>query len=113
MKTIFFIAAICLCFGTNAQQKKASLDTTKVTINPDSAQKTITITLDGPKTPTSPALHILDGKEISVKEVHQLNPEHIQSVTVLKSQDAIARYGEKGKNGVVIIQRKKGRFQVE
>jgi TonB-dependent SusC/RagA subfamily outer membrane receptor len=33
----------------------------------------------------------------------KLNPNDIMSITVLKDQSAVAKYGEKGRNGVLII----------
>ena len=49
------------------------------------------------------ALIILDGKTISNDELKKVNPENIESVNVIKDQAALAQYGDKGKNGVVII----------
>jgi len=46
-------------------------------------------------------LYIVDGKEIS--DINSLNPENIESVTVLKEAGTSALYGEKAKDGVVII----------
>ena len=37
----------------------------------------------------------------------KLDPNKIESVTVLKGDSAIEKYGDKGKNGVVIIKTKK------
>lgn len=53
-------------------------------------------------------LYVLDGKEISGKEFNEVKPENIDNITVLKDKSAIELYGEKGKNGVVIISTKKG-----
>lgn len=64
------------------------------------------IRLFDPGSPATP-LCILDGKEVSVDSVNKLDPQAIQSVTVLKSNEHTRAYGEKGKNGVVIITLKK------
>ena len=40
-------------------------------------------------------------------EINGISPETIESITVLKDQSAVEKYGEKGKNGVVIITTKK------
>ncbi len=50
------------------------------------------------------ALIIVDGEAMSNKELDKIKPENIHSINVLKDKSAIAAYGEKGKNGVVIIQ---------
>jgi TonB-dependent SusC/RagA subfamily outer membrane receptor len=35
-----------------------------------------------------------------------LNPDFIEGITIIKGEDAIKMYGEKGKNGVVLIKTK-------
>ena len=49
------------------------------------------------------ALIILNGKTITNAELNNINPESIESVSVLKDKAALALYGDKGKNGVVIV----------
>jgi TonB-dependent SusC/RagA subfamily outer membrane receptor len=55
---------------------------------------------------TSP-LYIVDGKEASEFDIKNFNPDNIQSISVFKGQTAIEQYGEKGKNGVIVITTKK------
>lgn len=52
-------------------------------------------------------LFILDGKEIKEAEIKGLNPSEIDNISVLKNESATATYGDKGKNGVIIITTKK------
>ena len=52
-------------------------------------------------------LVIMDGLEVSDDVIKKLNPKKIQSVSVLKNEAATAKYGEKGKNGVILITTKK------
>ena len=52
-------------------------------------------------------LYIVDGKRISAKKMEKINPDRIESITVVKSKQATEKYGEKAKNGVVLIQLKK------
>jgi len=54
------------------------------------------------------ALYIVDGKETPSSEVYKINPNNIASTTILKDTTATEIYGEKGKNGVVLITLKKG-----
>lgn len=49
---------------------------------------------------------VLDGKPFEGK-INELNPNDIESITVLKDGNATALYGEKGKNGVLLITTKK------
>jgi len=51
------------------------------------------------------ALVIVDGKKIKA-EVNSIDPNTIESVTVLKDQAAIDAYGKEGQNGVIIIKTK-------
>ncbi|MGV3546830.1 MAG: TonB family protein [Pedobacter sp.] len=51
-------------------------------------------------------LFILDGKTYE-GEIKELDPKSIDAITVLKDASALALYGERGKNGVVIITTKK------
>lgn len=55
----------------------------------------------------SNALIIIDGKETTKAEMDKINPEKIESVSVLKGESATKLYGEKGKDGVVLITLKK------
>ena len=54
---------------------------------------------------TSP-LFILDNVEMPGIDLDKVKPEDIESIEVLKDKKAIEPYGEKGKNGVVIISTK-------
>lgn len=55
---------------------------------------------------TASPLIIIDGEENEGIK-NNLQPYEIQSVTVLKGEQAVAQYGDKGKNGVIVITRKK------
>ncbi|MCH7413511.1 TonB-dependent receptor plug domain-containing protein [Belliella sp. R4-6] len=48
-----------------------------------------------------------DGKETEVKDMNDMNPTDIESITVLKDATATFQYGARGSNGVVIITLKK------
>lgn len=53
-------------------------------------------------------LFVLDGVVVSKKELDAVAPEEIESIAVLKDKSATAIYGEKGKNGVVLLTTKIG-----
>ena len=55
----------------------------------------------------SQPLYIIDGKRSVMDGLSQIAPSSIESISVLKDEEAIAKYGEDGKNGVVIITLKK------
>lgn len=52
-------------------------------------------------------LYIIDGKEAT--SIDALNPKDIESISILKDNSSTAIYGDKGKNGVVLIVTKKAK----
>jgi len=55
------------------------------------------------------ALIVLDGVEISSTELNALDPEVIESFSILKDATATALYGTRGANGVMIVTTKNGK----
>lgn len=55
-------------------------------------------------------LFILDGAPITETVFSTLNPNDIESITVLKDAASVAIYGSRAANGVIVITSKKGRF---
>ncbi|WP_320019293.1 M56 family metallopeptidase [Labilibaculum manganireducens] len=68
--------------------------------SPDSKNKPV-IKIKGAS--ISNPIYIVDGKKVSAKKANKINPDDIESINVLKGENAIEKYGEKAKNGVVII----------
>ncbi|CAN5628653.1 hypothetical protein BH10BAC2_BH10BAC2_13690 [soil metagenome] len=65
-------------------------------------QSKATITLK--TTGTNAPLYIVDGNTLRADANHaEIPAENISSMNVLKDEDALKNYGEKGKNGVIII----------
>ena len=52
-------------------------------------------------------LIIADGKEISKEKMEDIDPDKIEKIEVLKGESATKKYGDKGKNGVILITTKK------
>lgn len=48
-------------------------------------------------------LYVIDGKIATAQEIAALNPNDIESVTVLKGSEATALYGSKAGNGAIVI----------
>ncbi|PYF76003.1 M56 family metallopeptidase [Pedobacter nutrimenti] len=48
-------------------------------------------------------LYILNGKKVEDFDVQTINPNEIESVSILKNSSAAAMYAEEGKNGVILI----------
>ena len=57
---------------------------------------------------TTPGLVIVDGKEIPNTDLGTVDPNSIESISVLKNESATSLYGERAKNGVVLVTLKKG-----
>ncbi|MDR2026594.1 MAG: TonB-dependent receptor [Prevotellaceae bacterium] len=57
---------------------------------------------------TSPLI-IVDGVEVSSGDLNNLDPEVIESFSILKDATATAMYGSRGANGVMIVVTKSGR----
>ncbi len=51
-------------------------------------------------------LILVDGRELPQDTLNNLYPDQIESMTVLKDSAAVKKYGEKGKNGVILIKLK-------
>lgn len=48
-------------------------------------------------------LYIIDGEEASERIAKNIAPENIESMSVFKDDSALEKYGEQGKNGVIMI----------
>jgi TonB family protein len=57
--------------------------------------------------PTKTPLIIVDDKEVAYENLKTIAPEDVESINVLKDQAAVNIYGEKAKDGVIVITRKK------
>ena len=57
-------------------------------------------------------LIMLDGKIIDKREMEAIDPNDIKSVNVLISETAVEQFGEKGKNGVIMITTKEAAAKV-
>src|SRR5690606_11640210 len=48
-------------------------------------------------------VYIVDNKEMSSNEFRNIHPQDIESITVLKDKKTIEKYGDKAKDGVLLI----------
>lgn len=58
---------------------------------------------------SSTPLFVLDGVPIEAGYFQTINPEDIESATILKDASAKALYGSRGSNGVIVLTSKKGK----
>ena len=77
------------------------------TLNPKKAKKQdVKVTISSITALDKPLL-VVNGKEIDSSILGALDPDKIDHITVLKDKKALELYGEKGKDGVILITLKK------
>lgn len=71
----------------------------------------INITIRGPGslTQSTSPLYVIDGFPVENPNPATLNPEEIESMTILKDASSTAIYGSRGANGVILIETKRGK----
>ena len=103
--------------GTNSKPKAGDNDVVVVgygvTSAPQKSEVPVTIVQmfqngkDGQGKEEALPMVLIDKTEVSTEAMNKLDPQCIESITVLKDADATNIYGEKGKNGVILITTKK------
>lgn len=63
----------------------------------------------GSLTQSTAPLYVVDGFPIENLDPSTINPEEIESISILKDASSTAIYGSRGANGVVLIQTKRGK----
>jgi hypothetical protein len=86
--------------ASNASVNGKTLSSNNISINND---KGVNISFDKNKNP----LIMVDGKEVAPADIKKLNPNIIESMSVLNDDNATKQYGDKAKDGVIIITTKK------
>jgi len=56
-------------------------------------------------------LYVIDGMPLNVDNFRSINPNDIESVSVLKDAGATSIYGNRGANGVIVVKTKRGSFE--
>jgi hypothetical protein len=94
---LLFLSEIQAQNTTNKRAKKLKERTATIII-----EETETANNKQKKSP----IYILDGKEVASEKINEINPNDIESVSILKNLEAMKTYGDKGKNGVILIKMK-------
>ena len=73
-----------------------------------SSSPKVALRVAGTSSNSAPPLYYIDTKDgmKQLKDFSNIDPENIQSIEVLKDKSAVDLFGEKGKNGVIIIKLK-------
>jgi TonB-linked SusC/RagA family outer membrane protein len=74
------------------------------------AKSTVIIRGLGTITGNSDPLYVIDGFPSNSDNFRSINPNDIESTSVLKDAAAIAEYGNRGSNGVIVIKTKRAQF---
>jgi len=91
---------------SKAENDKVELDTEVISLKRlDASADEAVIKIKGKGGEGQP-LYVVDGEELSDKEFQEVRSKDIEEINVLKGNDAIEKYGEKGKNGVILIELK-------
>jgi len=92
--------------------QNTTINTTKITTTylpnsklPADTVPTRAISITGVN-PNNPPLYIVNGKETDKITVDKIDPKNIEDIRVIKDATATQVYGDKGKNGVIIINMK-------
>ncbi len=97
--------------STSSSSKKDSIIDIVLTPPPnaDTTKRINAVRIDG-NTLYNKAIVIIDGVEAKgINPLNNINPNDIESITVLKDGSAAVKYGDKGKDGVIEITTKKGK----
>lgn len=85
------------------QKKEFEKKYGKLPVPPPPPGKENLIEVLGVKMTPDNIIYIIDGKEVKAYEVTMLPPEEILTIDVLKGVSATSAYGEKAKNGAIVV----------
>jgi TonB family protein len=76
-----------------------------VRLKRDTVQKDLNVSFrsNNKTNPEAQPILYLDGKKVPFEALNEISPETIESIDVLKNKSATEKYGEEGKNGVILI----------
>ncbi|MEA1849634.1 MULTISPECIES: SusC/RagA family TonB-linked outer membrane protein [unclassified Chryseobacterium] len=97
-------------FLQSMQGEVAGLSVSSTSGSPGSAKMDLIIRGVSSITSQSDPLYVIDGMISNATQFRNLNPNDIESSSVLKDAAATSIYGNRGANGVVIINTKRGRY---
>jgi hypothetical protein len=94
--------ALCACLVANGQQRDSER-----TLSAEKIDEKTPVTVSTPANPIPEPLYVLSEggmtRELSIADLEKLNITQIASIEVITDEESIREYGEKGKNGVLII----------
>ncbi|WP_264525037.1 Plug domain-containing protein [Flavobacterium sp. N502536] len=97
IKRISLAFSLFLCFISHAQEKTIS------DIKPANANNRIIICAPSKRSLMNAPLVIIDGVITNSEQFSKVNPNDIKEIKIVKETEATSLYGDKGKNGAIII----------
>ncbi|NJM79821.1 MAG: TonB-dependent receptor plug domain-containing protein [Flavobacterium sp.] len=93
------------------QGQVAGLNIATSSGQPGTNKNDVIIRGSGSISSSSDPLYVIDGVPLNSAFFRTLNPNEIESVTVLKDAAGTSIYGNRGSNGVIVITTKKGQYK--
>lgn len=97
-------------FLNSLQGEVAGLSVSSTSGQPGSSKLDIIIRGISSLNASSDPLYVIDGMVSNSVQFRNLNPNDIETASVLKDAAATAIYGNRGSNGVIVIRTKQGRY---
>lgn len=97
-------------FLQSLQGQVAGLNIAQVSGQPGSGRIDVFIRGVASLTGSSTPLYVIDGVPTTLSDFRGINPNDIDTFTILKDAAATAQYGNRGANGVIMITTKRGKF---
>ncbi|WP_265427525.1 SusC/RagA family TonB-linked outer membrane protein [Chryseobacterium sp. YIM B08800] len=97
-------------FLNSLQGEAAGLSVSSTSGQPGSSKMDIIIRGVSSLNASSDPLYVIDGMVSNSVQFRNLNPNDIETVSILKDAAATAIYGNRGSNGVIVIRTKQGRY---
>jgi hypothetical protein len=94
MKYYIAIALATITSAVCAQEVEQSADSTKT--------ENVSLSPNQPVSFNQP-LFFIDNNEVNESDVKKVNPEQITMINVIRDSTAISKYGERARNGVVVL----------
>jgi TonB-dependent SusC/RagA subfamily outer membrane receptor len=95
--------------SSTSESLQGRLSGVSITEGSPDADMRVRVRGGGSMNQSSDALYIVDGFPVS--DINDISPSDIQSMDVLKGEQAIAVYGAKGANGVIVVTTKSGKYK--
>ncbi|SDL56386.1 SusC/RagA family TonB-linked outer membrane protein [Chryseobacterium taihuense] len=97
-------------FLNSLQGEAPGLSISSTSGSPGSAKIDVIIRGVSSLNASSDPLYVIDGMISNTVQFRNLNPNDIETVSVLKDAQATAIYGNRGSNGVIVIRTKQGKY---